>query len=605
MVKLRMRTKFLLSMLLISVGLTCTSLLLVRRSVQAQVRKQIVADLRNSVSTFQNFQHERELTLTRSAELMADLPILRALMTTPHAHEATIQDASDHLWRLAGSDLFVLADRQGRVVAQHTTSPGLTREMAQASFMNLNEEGPQHWWFGGQHLYEVFLRPIYLGPPSENGLRGFLVVGYEIDERVAAQLSRIAASQVAFYYGENVVRSTLSPSQEAELSRQPAVRPTSMGSGPEEIQLGDERFLSTSLELAHSNFASVRLSVFKSFDQATAFLDSLNRLLLALGLAAIIGGSALVFLISHTFTRPLGNLVAGVRALERGDFSYRLEVHSGDEAAELTGAFNRMRASLLKTQQELLEAERLATIGRMASSISHDLRHALAAIVANAEFLCESQLSADQREELYQEIRIAVNQMTDLIDSLLEFSRTRESLRRTYGDIRDSAEHAAQSIRSHPEFHQVRITVGQEGNTETWFDAKKLERAFYNLLLNACEAITPEAGSIRVAITGSGDAIEVRVCDNGRGIPQEIERNLFEPFVSHGKENGTGLGLTVVQKILQDHGGDVTVEKTSREGTVFRLVIPRLSSSQASSSSLVNGMSARQSVVQTKQAESE
>jgi signal transduction histidine kinase len=573
--------------------------------VQAQVRKQIVADLRNSVSTFQNFQHERELTLTRSAELMADLPILRALMTTPHAHEATIQDASDHLWRLAGSDLFVLADRQGRVVAQHTTSPGLTREMAQASFMNLNEEGPQHWWFGGQHLYEVFLRPIYLGPPSENGLRGFLVVGYEIDERVAAQVSRIAASQVAFYYGENVVRSTLSPSQEAELSRQQVVRPTSIGSGPEEIQLGDERFLSTSLELAHSNFASVRLSVFKSFDQATAFLDSLNRLLLALGLAAIIGGSALVFLISHTFTRPLGNLVAGVRALERGDFSYRLEIHSGDEAAELTGAFNRMRASLLKTQQELLEAERLATIGRMASSISHDLRHALAAIVANAEFLCESRLSADQREELYQEIRIAVNQMTDLIDSLLEFSRTRESLRRTYGDISDSAEHAAQAIRSHPEFHQVRITVGQEGNTATWFDAKKLERALYNLLLNACEAITPEAGSIRVQITGSGDAIEVRVCDNGRGIPQEIHGNLFEPFVSHGKENGTGLGLTVVQKILQDHGGDVSVENTSREGTVFRLVIPRLSSPQASSSSLVNGLSAPHSLVQTKQAESE
>ena len=605
MVKLRMRTKFLLSMLLISVGLTCTSLLLVRRSVQAQVRKQIVADLRNSVSTFQNFQHERELTLTHSAELMADLPILRALMTTPHAHEATIQDASDHLWRLAGSDLFVLADRQGRVVAQHTTSPGLTREMAQASFMNLNEEGPQHWWFGGQHLYEVFLRPIYLGPPSENGLRGFLVVGYEIDERVAAQVSRIAASQVAFYYGENVVRSTLSPSQEAELSRQQVVRPTSIGSGPEEIQLGDERFLSTSLELAHSNFASVRLSVFKSFDQATAFLDSLNRLLLALGLAAIIGGSALVFLISHTFTRPLGNLVAGVRALERGDFSYRLEIHSGDEAAELTGAFNRMRASLLKTQQELLEAERLATIGRMASSISHDLRHALAAIVANAEFLCESRLSADQREELYQEIRIAVNQMTDLIDSLLEFSRTRESLRRTYGDIRDSAEHTAQAIRSHPEFHQVRITVDQEGNTATWFDAKKLERALYNLLLNACEAITPEAGSIRVQITGSVDAIEVRICDNGRGIPPEIQGNLFEPFVSHGKENGTGLGLTVVQKILQDHGGDVSVENTSREGTVFRLVIPRLSSPQASSSSLVNGLSARHSLVQTKQAESE
>ena len=109
MLKLRMRTKFLLSMLLISAGLTCTSLLLVRHSVQKQVRREIFADLRNSVSTFQNFQRERELTLTHSAELLADLPNLRALMTTEH--EATIQDASSGLWQLAGSDLFLLADR--------------------------------------------------------------------------------------------------------------------------------------------------------------------------------------------------------------------------------------------------------------------------------------------------------------------------------------------------------------------------------------------------------------------------------------------------------------------------------------------------------------
>ena len=93
MVKLRMRTKFLLSMLLISAGLTCTSLLLVRSSVQEQVKKEIFADLQNSVTTFQNFQRERELTLTHSAELLADLPNLRALMTTQH--EATIQDASN------------------------------------------------------------------------------------------------------------------------------------------------------------------------------------------------------------------------------------------------------------------------------------------------------------------------------------------------------------------------------------------------------------------------------------------------------------------------------------------------------------------------------
>jgi signal transduction histidine kinase len=600
MLKLRMRTKFLLSMLLISAGLTCTSLLLVRHSVQKQIRREIFADLRNSVSTFQNFQRERELTLTHSAELLADLPNLRALMTTQH--EATIQDASSGLWRLAGSDLFLLADRTGRVVAVHTASPGLTREMAQRSLAGtLNDESSGQWWYGGQHLYEVFLRPIYFGPAEENRLLGFLVIGYEIDDRLTSQVGRIAASQVAFYYGDAVVKTTLTPLQESELSRQPVLQPPSGDSGPAEIQLGEERFLITSLELAGAKNSSVRLIVLKSYDEATAFLDSLNRLLLALGLAAVLGGSALVFFISHTFTRPLGNLVDGVRALEKGDFTYALSARGGDEVAEVTRAFNRMRDSLRKTQQELLEAERLATIGRMASSISHDLRHSLAAIVANAEFLCESRLSSDQREELYQEVRVAVNQMTDLIDSLLEFSRTRESLRPSYGNVKGSVERVVVAIRSHPEFHPIRITVSQEGSSSGWFDPKKLERALYNLLLNSCEAVAPEGGRVHVGLSEVQGGIEIRVSDNGRGIPELIRGQLFEPFVSHGKENGTGLGLTVVQKIVQDHGGDVTVEKSSAEGTVFRLLLPLAPSSAPGQ----EGKPGRAPLARTEQSQSE
>jgi signal transduction histidine kinase len=467
----------------------------------------------------------------------------------------------------------------------------MTREVAQQSVgKSLNDEGSGYWWYGGQHLYEVILKPIYFGPAAENRLLGFLIIGYEIDDRVAAQVSRIAASQVAFYYDDVVVKTTLTPMQEEELGRQRNLHPSG-NLGPEEIQLGEERFLITSLDLAGGKNGSVRLTVLKSYDQATAFLDSLNRLLVALGLAAVLGGSALVFFISHTFTRPLANLVEGVRALEKGDFTYALDARGGDETAEVTGAFNRMRSSLRKTQQELLEAERLATIGRMASSISHDLRHSLAAIVANAEFLCESRLSSDQREELYQEIRAAVNQMTDLIDSLLEFSRTRESLHPTYGNVRDSVGRAVQTIRLHPEFHQVGITITQEGGSSGWFDAKKLERALYNLLLNACEAVIPEAGSIEVALREVREGIEIRVSDTGRGISELIRSQLFEPFVSHGKENGTGLGLTVVQKIVLDHGGEVTVEKTSPTGTVFRLLLPLGSSPDAVSEKREDGKS--------------
>src|SRR5262250_2627934 len=132
MVRVRLRTKFLLSMVAISAGLTSLSLLLVRQSVQSQITREIFADLRNSVSTFQSFQREKEITLSHSADLLADLPNLRALMTTHDV--ATIEDGSAPLWRLAGSDLFVLADRSGSIVALHTNAPGFTQEMAQKSF---------------------------------------------------------------------------------------------------------------------------------------------------------------------------------------------------------------------------------------------------------------------------------------------------------------------------------------------------------------------------------------------------------------------------------------------------------------------------------------
>ncbi|MGA7572839.1 MAG: ATP-binding protein [Terriglobales bacterium] len=570
---IRLRTKFLLSMVAVSAALTFTTLLVVRHTVQQEVRLGIQRDLENSVSAFHSFQKQREMTLERSAALLADLPNVRALMTT---HDpATIQDASRDLWQLGGSDLLLLADSSGKVMALQAAPPEVTLRQGQDFFPQvISTSETRHWWYVEGHLYEVFLQDIYFGPASRHQVLGYLMLGYEIDDQVARDLSRVAASEVAFRYGDVIVRSTLKPAQESELLSVPLR--TAAGGPPQgdQIPLGGETFLATAVNLPTPGAAALNLWVLKSFDRATAFLRSLNELLLALGLTALLAGSLLVFLISHTFTRPLETLVAGVRALEQGDYAYPLQARGGDEVAELTGTFDRMRKNLQKTQRELLDAERLATIGRMASSISHDLRHSLAAMMANAEFLCESNLTPRQREDLYAEIRIAVDQMTELIESLLEFSRTRESLRPSYGDVRSAVDRAVQGVKAHPEFQRIRIRISSEGSTEGWFDFRKLERALLNLLLNACEAVPAESGKIDIGLNRTIGNLEIRIEDNGPGIADAVRDHLFEPFVSHGKENGTGMGLTVVQKILQDHGGDVAVEKTSPAGTTFRINIP-------------------------------
>jgi signal transduction histidine kinase len=573
MSRLGLSTKLLLSMLLVSAALTASSLLFVRRFMQAQVRREIQADLRNSDLTFQNLQRQREIALSRSAELLADLPTLRALMTGTDPR--TIQDASREVWRLSGSDLLVLVDRAGRVVALQTSTPGFGQQSAQELFdQALQEETSNHWWFGGGHLYEVFVQPIYFGPATDNRVTGALAVGYEVNEQLLHEFSHTAGSEVVFWYGRQIARSTISTEHEADLVKQFADGAFATRSSSD-IDFGSERFLSSSVELTPGANPAVHLQILKSYDEATAFLKQLNRSLLALGLVAILGGSVLVFAISHTVTRPLANLVSGVRALGTGDYGYPVEERGGDEVAQLTQAFSRMRESLQKSQRELLEAERLATIGRMASSISHDLRHSLAAVVANAEFLSEVKLDAHQREDLYREVRIAVDQMTEMLESLLEFSRTSDTLRPSFGSLREPLERAIQTARAHSHANEVLLTFNYEDPGESWFDFKRLERAFQNLLLNAFEAVSHENGRVELSVRKlSEQEVEIVVRDNGPGIAEDIRGRLFEPFVSSGKQNGTGLGLTVVQKIIQDHGGRITVESTSQTGTIFQVVLP-------------------------------
>ena len=568
----RLRTRFLLSMLLITAGLTTTSLLLVRRSVQGNIRQEIAVNLRNSVGTFENLQRQRELMFTRSAELLADLPITRSIMTS--RDPVTIQDASRDVWQIAQSDLFVLVDRSGKVVALHTRTAGFTREDADKFFhQSLDEEGGSHWWYGAHHLYQAFVQPIYFGSKIDGHLFGFLVIGYEIDNRLAQDVAKVAASQVAFSFGDEVVATTLTSSQIQSRDLRGLLTAAAQAE-PRDIDVGNEHFLGTSLDLSGQQAVPVRLCVLGSYDQAAKFLNQLNRLLLLLGFAAVLVGSGLVFFVSHTFTRPLADLVEGVRALEHGDFHHPLDSRGADEVAELTRVFERMRASLLKSQRDLLEAEQLATIGRMASSISHDLRHSLAAIVANSEFLCESHLTSAQREELYQEVRTGVNLMTDLIDSLLEFARTRESLNPAYGNVCDTVQRSVQAVRLHPRHHDSCIEVRCNGLCSGWFDSRKLERALYNLLLNACEASPSSGGRVEVAVSENAGAIAIEVSDNGPGVADSIRDKLFHPFVSFGKENGTGLGLAVVQKIVLDHGGEIAVERTVSARTIFRIVLP-------------------------------
>ncbi len=573
MVKLQLRTKFLLSLVLTTTVLTGAVLFIVQNYLGNHVRREIHEELHNSVVTFQQFELQRERELAQSAALLADLPNLRALMTTQDA--PTVQDASTDLWHFMGGELFLLADRTGKVMALHTTAAGYTAQAAQASLTETLQKGQNRdWWYGGNHLFAVFLQPIYFGTPRNDVVLGVLALGFEVDKPVAEVVARVASCQVAFRYGKDIVASTLLPIQQQELEAHANPITTLDSLNSEEIKLGGDTYLAASLELAPANDPRVTLTALKSYDSATQFLHELHGKLLGVGLVAVLAGGWLIFLLSSTFTRPLANLVSGVHALEKGDYAFPLHIRSQDEVAELSMAFDRMRKTLQKDQQDLLQAERMATIGRMASTISHDLRHPLTAILAYAEYQSEGDLDSSQRKGLYDEIRSAVNRMVDLISSLLEFSKGREVFQLTRGNVAEAMERTMSSIRLRPEFKRIQITLAHEGAVNGWFDFKKLDRAFYNVLQNACEAVAAETGKVNIVARAVDHRVEITVTDNGPGIPESIREDLFQPFVTCGKAGGTGLGLTVVQKIVRDHGGEVQVDATGKSGTSFKLILP-------------------------------
>jgi signal transduction histidine kinase len=566
----KLRTKFLFSLCGILLCFGFATVQVVKRICEIQIRQVLMGDLRNSVTTFRSFESVSDEKLAAVSELVASMPALKALMTTQDIN--TIQDGSDPLWRLAGSDLFVLSNRNGSVVAVHSTSANLDIQPLQLCAMSIHHAGHYGWTLLGGHLFETVSQPIYFGPPANSHLLGIVTVGYQINDKVTRTVADIAASQVAFQYGDNIVSSTLS---EAQLNHIPGAILVAgqRESGPTEFKIEGERFLVTSLLLSDAPRA-VRLIVLKSFDQASFFLNRVNDIVIAMNVVAIFVGCGLVLLISHTFTKPLNDLLEGVRALEQRNFSYPLIDSGNDEFAELTRSFDHMRSSLSAAEEKLLEAERSATIGRMASSISHDLRHRLTAIIANAEFLAESDLSSKRKHELYENVHVAVRKMTDLLESLLEFSRTPQSLRLEYVSIEEIVEDSITAILLHPQFRTFPISIHSTEPVSGWFDPKIIERGLYNLLLNACEVVSPETGSIQAKIQRMGSDVEIRISDNGPGIADCIREKLFLPFVSHGKQHGSGLGLAIVQKACQDHGGKLSLENPSPGATTFLMTLP-------------------------------
>lgn len=570
------RTYALLVLGMAAVTLIVTSLcvLIIRYHWRAQVTNDLSQDLEHSVIAFQDLQAERLGALERENALLAELPTLKALMTS--GDDLTIQDGAVEFWQISGTDLFALADPGGRIVAAYTKTATVDSTLRKG-LKNLLASPGRQYLIDGTSLYACSLRPLYFGSAQDGTLLGYVISGVSIETTVR-QISQLIDVEATFLSSGKIVASTLTPAVQRSLAAQPSLL-AGVARTPATVKLGDAPFLAVTEDLSATASSPLQLVVLKSLEPAERSIGRIDRMVLSAGLLALLCGTVLMITLSRLMTRPLEELSKSVRAFGMGNVDYRIPRHGTQEVLELSAAFSGMRKEIQQANQALLESERLATIGRMASSVSHDFRHYLATIYANSEFLAHDQFSSKERAEIFADIRAAVLGTTDMIESLLIFSRTGASVRRSPELMATLVEQAAALIRAHPDGEGVRVEVryGDPVETRVIVDGNQIERAIFNLLLNACQSVRCSSNADRVLVT-----LEVRehqmivnVIDNGAGVPEKIRTNLFEPFVSEGKQKGTGLGLTLAHCIASEHGGEVTLLSSRSGETIFQMKVAR------------------------------
>ena len=573
----RTQALLILAMSVITAGTTLVSLLAIRGPLQNLISQNLSADLRNSLATFESMQTQHLVELDHENALLADEPRLKALMTT--SDERTIVDGGVEFWKVSGSDLFALADRDGNVKAAYLTGASADDEF-RADLGRLLALRKATYLVSSKGLFGCSVHPLYFGSPSDGTLLGYVISGFAIDRQAVESLSGATNVQALFRSGDRILAGSLPPADSRDAAGV-AASASSVSSEPFRLVLNGERFLAVSHDLSSRSTAPLVLIDVKSLDQEERAIRQINRLVLLAGALALVLGAGLMLALSRLVTRPLEQLATGVRAFAGGDSAHLLPYRGTREVRELSTAFARMRRETLQANQAVLESERLATIGRMAGSVSHDLRHYLAAIYANAEFLASGSVPPAERNEVLAEIRNAVDGTTEMLESLLMFGRSGAGLRRTRQSVAALAERAIHLVRAHPDAASVTLNlqVGQPLETEAFVDAKQIERAIYNLLLNACQAPREiqKSASVTVCVTAREQEIEVDVADNGDGVPSNILDKLFEPFVSEGKHKGSGLGLTLTQSIAVEHGGSVALVRSIPGETIFRMNIARAS----------------------------
>src|ERR1700758_2240719 len=576
-----LRTTLLVSMLAVVFPLTAAVLALVQVRMRAHVSEDLVSALRTESSVYSKIEEARRQQSEQSVALIANLPSLKAMMST--RDPLTIQDGSELFLQTSGADVLILEDPSGRLMALHSKSQKVAASSER--LMLFHSAGKHDWWFVNGHLYDLSFAQVNAGAGSERHPLGVVALGREVTPQSIAGTDALADSPIAFERDGRVLLSSLDPSLWGEFQTWLS-NSSHVARSIQEIDIGGERYLGSFIELSGDH--PIRLYCLKSYDQATSFLSLLNRMLLGLGAIAVLSGTLVGFVLSRQITRPLEDLVLASRQMEKGDFEFPIHVQGKDEVAELTRAFEEMRKSLRLSREGMLRSARLEAVGRLSGGIAHDFNNLVMIIKGYSDLLLES--APPQSRPHLEEIVRATERATGLTRQLLAFSR-KQVLEPQVFDLNHTVRGMLKMLRLLLGEDIELLTSLSEQTGRVKADPGQVEQVIMNLVVNARDAM-PGRGKLIIETRNvlldeayaalhqevtPGLYAQLAVTDSGCGMNAETRAQIFEPFFTTKEPGkGTGLGLATVYGIVKQSRGHITVYSELGVGTTFKIYLPAL-----------------------------
>jgi signal transduction histidine kinase len=306
-----------------------------------------------------------------------------------------------------------------------------------------------------------------------------------------------------------------------------------------------------------------------------------HRVLVIAGAGAVAICGVLIVALASTIHRPMVELQDQMERVGDGDLNAAVGfARRNDEVGDLGRNFNRMVQQLRESREEIerlhrtqmSRAEHLATLGELAAGLAHEIRNPLAGIAGVIEIVGRDLPPTSPAKAVVKEVRHEITQINKILTDLLETARPRAPEMRS-SDLNTTVEHAVMLSRQQVLSKPIKINYTPAENLpEVEHDSDQIHQVLLNLMLNAIQAIEG-AGTISVTVFEQRDAAVVTVADTGRGIPTETLPNIFRPFYTT-KGNGTGLGLSLARRIVEEHHGQIDVASSSGKGTTFTVILP-------------------------------